>query len=195
VNRKRMRTFVTILIVLALVSGGTVTLISVLRGTTMDEPITVLPGVTLSPQDFKGTGLGTAVDVQYAAKTFVFFADSQGSELAEVKSGLSIDLRGGGSLTLLGGQFTPDPDHALRDRAYAWYRDKLASDGLIDDVGTAIVGDASSRYDDPNVAAILVRRNDTVFTLVYMLNATTADTTPRPIVALEALARLLASRF
>jgi len=194
-NRKRMRTFVTIVIVLALVTGGAATLFSVLRGTTVDEPITVLPGVTLSPQDFKDTGLGTAVDVQYAGKTFVFFADSQGSELAGTKSGLSIDLRGGGSLTLLGGQFAPDPDHALRDRAYAWYRDKLASAGLIDDVGTVIIGEASARYDDPAVAAILVRKNDTVFTLVYTLNATTTSTTPHPIVALEALARLLASRF
>lgn len=191
-NRKRMRTFVTILIVLALVSGGAVTLISVLGGATVDEPITVLPGVALSPQDFKETGLGTAVDVGYAAKTFVFFADSQGSELADVKSGLSIDLRGGGSLTFLGGQFTPDPNHALRDRAYAY---KLAADGLIDDAGTAIVGEASARYSDIGVAALLVRKNATVFTLLYTLNATTTGTAPQPIVALEALARLLASRF
>jgi hypothetical protein len=195
VNRKRMRAFVTILIVLALVSGGTVTLISALRGTTVDEPISVLPGVTLTPQDFKETGLGTVADVQYAGNTFVFFADSQGSELANAKSGLSIDLRGGGSLTLLGGQFAPDPNHALRDQAYAWYKDKLASAGLINDVGTAIVGDASARYDDPAVAAILVRKNDTVFTVVYTLNATITSTTPRPIIALEALTRLLASRF
>jgi hypothetical protein len=199
VNRKRMRTFVTIVIVLALVSGGAATLFSVLRGTTVDEPISVLPGVTLSPQDFKETGLGTAVDVGYADQTFVFFPDQgtngQGKELARAKNGITIDFRGGGSLTLLGGQFTPDPDHALRDRAYAWYRGKLAADGLIDDAGAAIVGEASARYDDPAVAAILVRKKDTVFTIVYTLNATTTTTTPRPIVALEALARLLASRF
>jgi len=195
VNRKRMRTFVTILIVLALTSGGAVTLVSVLRGTTVDEPISVLSGVTLSPQDFKDTGLGTAVDVQYASKTFVFFADSQGAELANAKGGLSIDFRGGGSVTLLCGQFAPDPNHALRDQAYAWYRDKLASDGLVVDAGTAIVGDGSARYDDPAVAAMLVRKNNTVFTLVYALTTTTTTTTPRPIVAAEALARLLASRF
>ena len=198
-NRKRMRTFVTILIVLALVSGGAVTLISVLGGATVDEPITVLPGVTLSPQDFKETGLGTAVDVGYADQTFVFFPDQgtngQGKELAGAKNGITIDFRGGGSLTFLGGQFTPDPNHALRDRAYTWYRNKLAADGLIDDTGTAIVGEASARYSDIGVAALLVRKNATVFTLLYTLNATTTGTAPQPIVALEALARLLASRF
>ena len=198
-NRKRMRTFVSIVIVLALVSGGAVTLISALHGTTTDEPIGVLPGVTLSPQDFTETGLGTAVNVGYADQTFMFFPDQgtngQGKELATAKNGISIDFRDGGSLTLLGGQFTPDPDHALRNQAYAWYKDKLAANGLIDDTGTAIVGEASARYDDPAVAAILVRKNDTVFTIVYTLNATTTSTAPRPIIVLEALARLLASRF
>lgn len=198
-NRKRMRTFVTIVIVLALVSGGAATLFSVLRGTTVDEAIGVLPGVTLTPQDFKETGLGTAVDVGYADKTFVFFPDQgtngQGKELATAKNGITIDFRDGGSLTLLGGQFAPDPNHALRNQAYAWYRDKLAADGLIDDTGTAIVGEASARYDDPAIAAMLIRKNDTVFTIVYTLGTAATSTAPRPIIALEALARLLASRF
>jgi hypothetical protein len=194
-----MRTFVTILIVLGLVSGGAVTLISVLRGTTVDEPIAVLPGVTLSPQDLEETGLGTAVDVRYAGKTFVFFpdesTDGQGKELAGTKSGITIDFRGGGSVTFLGGQFPQYSSPVVRDQAYAWYRDKVASTGLVDDVGTAIVGDVSARYSDTDAAALLVRKNETVFTLLYTLNANTTSTTPHPIVALEALARLLASRF
>lgn len=197
-NRRRMRTFVTILIVLALVSGGTVTLISALRGTTVDEPITVLPGVTLSPKDFTETGLGTAVDVQYAGKTFVFFpdesTDGQGKELAGTKSGITIDFRGG-AVTFLGGQFSQYSSPMVRDQAYAWYRDKVASAGLVDDKGSAVVGDASARYSDPDAAAILVRKNETVFTLLYTLSTTATSTTPRPIIALEALARLLASRF
>lgn len=193
-NRKRMRTFVTIIIVLALVSGGAVTLISALRGTTVDEPVTVLPGVTLSPQDLQGVGLGTAVGVQYAGKTFVFFADSSGGELAGTKSGMAIDFRGG-SVTFLGGQFAQYDSPTVRDQAYAWYRDKVASAGLVDDKGTSVVGDASARYSDPDVAALLVRKNDTVFTLLYTLNTAATNDTPRPIVALEALARLLASRF
>src|SRR5450830_2076119 len=139
-----MRTFVTILIVLALVSGGAVTLISALHGTTVDEPINVLPGMTLTPQDFTETGLGTAVSVGYADQTFVFFLDQstngQGKELATAKNGITVDFRDGGSLTLLGGQFASDSNHVLRNQAYAWYRDKLAADGLIDDTGTAIVG-------------------------------------------------------
>jgi hypothetical protein len=193
-----MRTFVTILIVLALVSGGTVTLISALRGTTVDEPITVLPGVTLTPQDFKETGLGTAVDVGYADKTFVFFpdesTDGQGKELAGTKSGITIDFRGG-SVTFLGGQFSQYSSPVVRDQAYAWYRDKVASVGLVEDKGTAVVGDVSARYSDPDAAALLVRKNETVFTLLYTLNTAATSTTPQPIVALEALARLLASRF
>jgi hypothetical protein len=194
-NRKRMRTIVTILIVLALVSGGTVTLISALRGTTVDEPITMFPGVTLSPQDFKDMGLGTAVDVQYAGKTFVFFADSSGGELAGTKSGITIDFRGGGSVTFRGGQFSQYSSPVVRDQAYAWYRDQAASMGLVDDKGTAIVGDASARYSDPDAAALLVRKNETVFTLLYTLSTAATNSTPRPIIALEALARLLASRF
>jgi len=194
VNRKRMRTFVTILIVLALVSGGTVTLISALRGTIVEEPIAMLPGVALSPQDLQEVGLGTAVDVQYAGKTFVFFADSSGSELAGAKSGMIIDFRSG-SVTFLGGQFSQYSSSTTRDQAYAWYRDKVASTGLADDKGTAVVGDASARYSDPDVAALLVRKNETVFTLLYTLTTAATNDTPRPIIALEALARLLASRF
>ena len=193
-NRKRMRTIVTILIVLALVSGGTATLVSLLRGTSVDEPVTVLPGVTLTPQDFRDVGLGTAVDVRYAGKTFVFFADSSGNELAGTKSGMIIDFRGG-SVTLLGGQFSQYSSPTVRDQAYAWYQDKVASTGLTDDKGTAVVGDVSARYDSPDAAALLVRKNETVFTLLYTLTTAATDSTPQPIVALEALARLLASRF
>ncbi|MFZ2413394.1 MAG: hypothetical protein WAW16_04175 [Candidatus Cryosericum sp.] len=193
-NRKRMRTFVTILIVLALVSGGMVTLISTLRGTTVDEPITMLPGVTLSPQDLQEVGLGTAADVQYAGKTFVFFADSSGSELAGAKNGMIINFHSG-SVTFLGGQFSQYSSPTTRDQAYAWYRDKVASTGLADDKGTAVVGDASARYSDPDVAALLVRKNETVFTLLYTLTTAATNDTPRPVIALEALARLLASRF
>lgn len=194
-NRKRMRTIVTILIVLALVSGGTATLVSLLRGTTVDEPVAILPGVTLTPQDFRDVGLGTAVDVHYAGKTFVFFADSQGSELAGAKSGITIDFRGGGSVTFRGGQFSQYSSPVVRDQAYAWYRDQAASTGLVDDKGTAVVGDVSARYDSPDAAALLVRKNETVFTLLYTQSTAATDSTPRPIVALEALARLLASRF
>jgi len=198
-NRKRMRTFVTMIIVLALVSGGAVTLISALRSPTANESINVLPGMTLTPQDFTETGLGTAVSVGYADQTFVFFPDQntngQGKELATAKNGITIDFRDGGSLTLLGGQFTPDPNHVLRDQAYAWYRDKLTAGGLINDTGTAIVGEASARYDDPAIAAMLVRKNNTVFTIVYTLGTAATGTAPRPIIALEALARLLASRL
>jgi hypothetical protein len=189
-----MRTIVTILIVLALVSGGTATLVSLLRGTTVDEPVTILPGVTLTPQDFRDVGLGTAVGVQYAGKTFVFFADSSGNELAGTKSGMIIDFRGG-SVTFLGGQFSQYGSPTVRDQAYTWYQDKVASAGLVEDKGTAVVGDVSARYDSPDAAALLVRKNETVFTLLYTLSAAATDSTPRPIVALEALARLLASRF
>ena len=197
-NRKRMRTFVTILIVLALVSGGAVTLFSALQSPTVNEPINVLPGVTLSPQDFNETGLGTAVDVGYADKTFMFFPDQgtngQGKELAGTKSGITIDFRSG-SVTFLGGQFSQYSSPVVRDQAYAWYRDKVATTGLVDDKGTAVVGDASARYSDPDAAALLVRKNETVFTLLYTLSTAATSTTPSPIVALEALARLLASRF
>jgi hypothetical protein len=193
-----MRTFVTIIIVLALVSGGAVTLISALRGTTVTGSINMLPGMTLSSQDFTETGLGTAVSVGYADQTFVFFPDQstngQSKELATAKNGITVDFRDGGSLTLLGGQFSPDPNHALRDQAYAWYRDKLTADGLITDTGKSIVGEASARYDDPTIAAMLVRKNDTVFTIVYSLGTAATSAAPRPIIALEALARLLASR-
>jgi len=198
-NRKRMRIFVTMVIVLALVSGGAVTLISALRSPTATGPINMLPGMTLTPQDFTEAGLGTAVGVGYADQTFVFFPDQstngQGKELATAKNGITIDFRDGGSLTLLGGQFAPDPNHTLRDQAYAWYRDKLAANGLSNDTGTAIVGEASARYDDPAVAAMLIRKNDTVFTIVYTLSAAATGTAPQPIIALEALARLLASRL
>jgi hypothetical protein len=197
VNRKRMRTVVTILIILAFVSGGTVTLISALRGTTVDEPVTVLPGVTLTREDFAATGLGTAVDVQYAGKTFVFFPDdsADGRELAGTKSGITIDFRNGGSVTFLGGQFLQYSSPVVRDRAYAWYRDKVASSGLADDTGTAVVGDVSARYSGSDAAALLVRKNETVFTLLYTLTNAATTATSQPIVALEALARLLAARF
>ncbi|MHB8106218.1 MAG: hypothetical protein ACYDH4_02125 [Candidatus Cryosericum sp.] len=198
-NRKRMRSLVIIVIVLALMSGGTVTLIAALHGTTVTGPVNVLPGMTLTPQDFTETGMGTAVSVGYASQTFVFFPDQstsgQGKELATTKNGITVDFRDGGSLTLLAGQFVPDPKHTLRDQAYAWYRDKLAGDGLINDKGTAIVGEASARYDNPDVAAMLVRKNDTVFTIVYSLGSAAASKAPRPIIALEALARLLVSRL
>ncbi|HZL82156.1 MAG TPA: hypothetical protein VFB98_01585 [Candidatus Deferrimicrobium sp.] len=198
-KRKRMRAFVTIVIVLALMSGGTVTLIAALHGTTVTGPINMLPGMTLTPQDFTEAGLGTAVSVGYADQTFVFFPDQstngQGKELATAKNGITVDFRDGGSLTLLGGQFASDPNHVLRNQAYAWYKDKLAANGLINDTGTAIVGEASARYDDPAIAAMLVRKNDTVFTIVYKLGTAATSTAPRPIIALEALARLLASRL
>ncbi len=197
-NRKRMRTLVIVFVVIALVGGGVATLISALRQATVTEPVTILPGVTLTPQELNDAGLGTAVSVQRADKTFVFFpderADGGGKELAAVKSGLAIDFQGGGEITFLGGQFPDSP--TVRDQAYAWYQSKVTDTGLADDTGAAIVGDASARYDDPAAAALLVRKNDTVFTLLYTLSATTEGTTePRPIIALEALARLLASRL
>src|SRR5664280_2824312 len=89
-----MRTFVTIVIVLALVSGGAVTLISALRSPTVTGLINVLPGMTLSSQDFTETGLGTAVSVGYADQTFVFFPDQstngQSKELATAKNGICL---------------------------------------------------------------------------------------------------------
>lgn len=198
VNRKRMRTFVTILIMFSLVSGGAVTLISSLRGTTVDEPISVLPGVTLTPQDLKKSGLKAAVDVKYAGNTFVFFPDEstagQGKELAGTKSGLTIDFRGG-SVTFLGGQFIQDGSSVVRDQAYTWYKTKIVSTGLIEDKGSAVVGDVSARFADTSAAALLVRKNETVFTLLYTLSTPATGTAPQPIIALEALARLLASRF
>jgi hypothetical protein len=197
VNRKRMRTIVTVLVILAFVSGGTVTLISALRGTTVDEPVTILPGVTLTREDFAATGLGTAVSVQYAGKTFVFFPDesADGKELAGTKSGITIDFHDGGSVTFLGGQFLQYSSPVVRDRAYSWYHDKVVSSGLGNDAGTAVVGDVSARYSAPDAAALLVRKNDTVFTLLYTLTTAATTVTSQPIVALEALARLLASRF
>ena len=198
-NRKRMRTFVTIIVVLALLSGGAVTLISALRQTTLDEPVTILPGITLTPQELTAAGFGTAVSVQYAGKTFVFFPDQSTNggdkEMAGVKSGLAIDFRDGGEVTFLGGQFPQYDSTTVRDQAYAWYRDKVTGTGLAEDKGSAIIGDASARYDQPEAAAVLVRENDTVFTLLYTLGTTTGNTAARPIVALEALARLLASRL
>ncbi len=197
-NRKRMRTFVILVIILSLVSGGVLTLISALHQQTVDEPITVLPGVTLSPQDLKDAGFVKASGVEYAGKTFVFFPDESANgesrELATVKSGMRIDFQDGGAVTFLGGQFSQDNGAVVRDRAFAWYRSKVTDTGLADDKGAAIIGDASARYDDTAAAALLVRKNGTVFTLVYTLGSA-AGTTPRPIVALEALARLIASRL
>lgn len=199
-NRKRMRTFVTVGIVLALLSGGAATLFSALRQSTLDEPVTILPGITLTPQDLKDAGLGSAVSVEYAGKTFVFFPDEsangEGKELAGVKSGLALAFQDGGEMTFLGGQFPQYDSPTVRDQAYDWYRDKVAGTGLTDDNGAAVVGEASARYDDPAAAAILVRKNDTVFTLLYTPGTAGDGTTgPRPVVALEALARLLASRL
>ena len=193
-HRKRMRIWVILLIVLGLVSGGTVTLISALRGTTVDTPISLLPGVTLTPEDLKAAGLGSAVDVRYADKTFVFFPDAQGNEQAQVKAGLTMDFRSG-SVTFLGGQFSPASIPTVRDEAYAWYKNKVESTGLTDDKGSAIIGDASARFTDPAAAALIVRKNATVFTLLYTLNTPTASGAPEPVVALDALARLLAARF
>lgn len=193
-NRKRMRIWVTVLVVLALVSGGTVTLISALRGTTVDTPISMLPGVTLTPEDLKAAGLGVAVDVQYAAKTFVFFPDAQGNDQADVKAGLTMSFHSG-SVTFLGGQFSPTGVPTVRDEAYAWYKNKVESTGLADDKGAAIIGDASARYADPAAAALIVRKNATVFTLLYTLNTPAVNGAPEPIVALDALARILAARF
>jgi hypothetical protein len=193
-----MRTFVILVIILSLASGGVLALISALRQSTVNEPITILPGVTLTPQDLKDAGLAKASSVEYAGKTFVFFPDEsangEGKELATVKSGMTIDLQDGGAVTFLGGQFSQDGGTSVRDRAYAWYRSKVADTGLADDKEAAIVGDASARYDDTAAAALLVRKNDTVFTLIYTLGSA-ASTAPRPIVALEALARLIASRL
>lgn len=198
-NRKRMRTFVTVIVVLALLSGGAITLISALRQTTLDEPVTVLPGITLTPQELTAAGFGTAVSVQYAGKTFVFFPDQStsgdGKEMAGVKSGLAIDFQDGGEVTFLGGQFPQYDSSTVRDKAYAWYRDKVTGTGLAEDKGDAVIGDASARYDESGAAALLVRKNDTVFTLLYTLGATTDSTAARPIVALETLARLLVSRL
>lgn len=199
-NRKHMRTLVTIIVVIALLSGGAVTLISALRQAVLDEPVTVLPGITVTPQQLTEAGFGTAVSVQYAGKDFVFFPDQStsdsGKEQADVKSGCAIDFRDGGEVTFLGGQFTQENDTAVRDAAYAWYRDKVTGTGLAEDKGSTIIGDASSRYDESGAAALLVRKNNTVFTLLYTVGAaTSASTTARPIVALEALARLLVSRL
>ncbi|MCE5192673.1 MAG: hypothetical protein ABFD13_03950 [Candidatus Cryosericum sp.] len=193
-NRKRMRTWVIVLVVLALISGSIVTLVSALHGTTVDTPITVLPGVTLTPEDLNAVGLGTAVDVQYADKTFLFFPDAQGKELASAKSGLTITFRNG-SVTFLGGQFSQVGGSALRDQAYASYKNKVQDTGLSDDRGAAVIGDASARFADPAAAALIVRKNETVFTLLYTLNAAADTGSPEPIVALDALARLLAERF
>ncbi len=199
-NRKRMHILVISFIVFSLASGGVVTLISVLHQPTVNEPITILAGVTLTPQDLEDVGLGTVASVQYAGKTFVFFpdesADGGGRELAGARSGMTIDLQNGGSVTFLGGRFSQYSSPTIRDQAYAWYRGKAADTGLADDKGAAIVGDASARYDDAEVAALLVRKSDTVFTLLYTLDSSSGSSTaPRPIVVLEALARLIASRL
>ena len=198
-NRKHMRTLVTIIVVLALLSGGAVTLISALRRTVLDEPVTILPGITVTPQELTEAGLGTAVSVQYAGKDFIFFPDQStsgsGKEQADVKSGCAIDFRDGGEVTFLGGQFTQENSVTMRDAAYAWYRDKVTGTGLAEDKGSAIIGDASSRYDESGAAALLVRKNNTVFTLLYTVGTATTGSAARPIVALEALARLLVSRL
>lgn len=198
-NRKHMRTLVTIIVVLALLSGGAVTLISALRRTVLDEPVTILPGITVTPQELTEAGLGTAVSVQYAGKDFIFFPDQStsdsGKEQADVKSGCAIDFRDGGEVTFLGGQFTQENSVTMRDAAYAWYRDKVTGTGLAEDKGSAIIGDASSRYDESGAAALLVRKNNTVFTLLYTAGTATTGSAARPIVALEALARLLVSRL
>jgi len=83
----------------------------------------------------------------------------------------------------------------MRDAAYAWYRDKVTGTGLAEDKGSAIIGDASSRYDESGAAALLVRKDNTVFTLLYTVGTATTGSAARPIVALEALARLLVSRL
>jgi hypothetical protein len=198
-NRKRMRTFIILVVVLALVGGGAATLISALRQSKVDEPVTILPGITLTPQDLKDTGLGTAASVQYAGKNFIFFPDQSanggGKELAGVKSGLQIAFQDGGEVTFLGGQFPQYDSTTVRDQAYAWYRSQVAGTDLAVDKGSAIVGDTSARYDGPAAAALLIRKNDTVFTLTYTTKTAATDSAPRPIVALEALARLLASRL
>jgi hypothetical protein len=189
-----MRTTIILLVVLSLVSGGLITLLMALRSPVLDQPVTVLPGVTLTPQDFTAAGMGSALSVQYAGSSFVFYADANGAELADAKSGFTVELGGGASVTVLCGRFADDAGHVLRDKAYAWYRSEAVSAGLVDDTGASVIGDASAHYAASDVAAVLVRRNDVVFTLLYTLSSAAPDAAV-PLAAAQALARTLASRL
>ncbi|HNW85138.1 MAG TPA: hypothetical protein PLO19_06220 [Candidatus Cryosericum sp.] len=193
-NRKRMRTTVILLVVLSLLSGGLITLVMALRTPVLEEPVTVLPGVTLTPQDFTNAGLGTPRSIQYAGSSFVFYADANGAELADARSGFTVELDGGASVTVLCGRFADDATHTLRDKAYAWYRSEAVSTGLVDDTGASVIGDASAHYASTDVAAVLVRRNDAVFTLLYSLSSAAQDAAT-PLARAQALARTLASRL
>lgn len=193
-NRKRMRTTIILLVVLSLVSGGLITLLMALRSPVLDQPVTVLPGIVLTPQDFTAAGMGSALSVQYAGSSFVFYADASGAELADAKSGFTVELQDGASVTVLCGRFVDDASHVLRDKAYAWYRSEAVSAGLVDDTGASVIGDASAHYAASDVAAVLVRRNDAVFTLLYTLGAA-ASNPGVPLAAAQALARTLASRL
>jgi hypothetical protein len=82
----------------------------------------------------------------------------------------------------------------LRDKAYGWYRSEAVSAGLVDDTGTSVIGDGSAHYAASDVAAVLVRRNDVVFTLLYTLGSAAADAAV-PLAAAQTLARTLASRL
>jgi hypothetical protein len=194
-NRGKMRVVVSLIVVLALLASVALTLVTSLRSARIDEPVALLPGIEITPQEFLAAGAGDAVAVERAGKTFIFFAGEDATEtsaeLAQVKSGVAVDFRGGASATFLGGQFD---DATIRDRAFGWYRSMVSENGLVDDTGPAVIGDRSARYADVTAAAVLVQKGNTVFTLVYSVQeASVTSSTPRPIVAAEALARLISS--
>ncbi|MDO9099732.1 MAG: hypothetical protein Q7V53_03165 [Caldisericota bacterium] len=194
-NRRKMRVVVSLIVVLALLASVALTLVTSLRSARIDEPVALLPGIEITPQEFLAAGAGEAVAVERAGKTFIFFAGEDATEtsaeLAQAKSGVAVDFRGGASATFLGGQFD---DATIRDRAFVWYRSMVSENGLVDDTGPAVIGDRSARYADVTAAAVLVQKGNTVFTLVYSVQeASVTSSTPRPIVAAEALARLISS--
>lgn len=193
-NRRRIRMLITLVVILALVAGIGATLVVALRGQILDSPVTLLPGVTLTPEELADAGLGTATAAQYAPSSFVFFPGQTGEEQARVRGGVTVVFGGGEELTFLGGRFPGAPD--IRDQAYVLYRSKAADAGLVDDQPPTVIGRASARYEDSSAAAILVCADDTVFTLLYTRSTTDVAETSSPLAtSIEAVARLILSRL
>ncbi len=138
------------------------------------------------PQDLQEVGLGTAVDVQYAGKTFVFLRRQFRQELAGAKSGMIIDFRRGFRHISRRAVFAVRSS-TTRDQAYAWYRDKVASTDWPTTREPRSSEDARTVLRPGRSSPARAKERDGVYTPVR-IDCCCHNDTPRPIIALEALA-------
>lgn len=193
-NRLRARRLITILVVIALVSGSIATIIGALSANRQELTATILPEVILTPDDVSQVGMGSITSVAYAGSSFVFFPDSAGKERAQAAGGATIELNSNSSSpTVLAGSFTQP---SVCTEAFNSYRTKASSTAFALDAGASVIGERSARYSDSAGAALLVEKEGYLIALVYELNSTSSASAARyPITALEALARILVARL